>query len=159
MNKLLILSLILVKASLINAQKPIQQLVSSAGDSHYNQSYQMDWSVGEIAIKTLNESSFAINQGFHQVQIDISTLINNTDSKIMLKLFPNPTSSIINLTTNTNYNQLNINIKTLAGTIIHNESVHKNTWRFDLTNYPTGVYIIQVNNKKRILKSFKVIKN
>ena len=79
-------------------QKISPSLVSSAGASLEGwglTSLKMDFSIGEIIIDSGFSDNFIITQGFHQENISISTL--KEDFNIDVRIFPNPTTSLINI--------------------------------------------------------------
>ena len=79
-------------------QKTSPSLVSSAGASLEGwslTSLKMDFSIGEIIIDSGFSDNFIITQGFHQENISISIL--KEDFNIDIRVFPNPTTSLINI--------------------------------------------------------------
>jgi len=70
------------------------ELVSSSGETFINNSLIVDFSIGEIAIESHNASSI-ITQGFHQPSFNGTDIIQELNLNI--KIFPNPTSSVLNL--------------------------------------------------------------
>jgi len=82
----------------LGQQKTSPSLVSSAGASLEGwglTSLKMDFSIGEIIIDSGFSENFIITQGFHQENISISTL--KEDFNIDVRIFPNPTTSLINI--------------------------------------------------------------
>lgn len=144
--------------AVVNAQKPSLQLVSSAGETYQNTKYQLEWSIGEIAVETLEGESRMLTQGFHQGPLEISTLINNTDFDINMTVYPNPTSNYIHLTTESVVHNLKVNITNLNGITIYSCEIDTSPWQFDFSNYASGTYILLVITKNQTLKSFKIIK-
>lgn len=74
-----------------------------------------------------------------------------------LKVYPNPTSGIVNVEIGT-YNNFNIRIFDITGKLISSQSIVGNAHTIDLSNNSAGVYIIQVIagneviNKKLIVR-------
>lgn len=159
MNKLIIIILVLVSSFSLKAQESNLQLVSSAGDSYQNENYQLDWSIGEIAVATFSGESQILTQGFHQGSLEISTLINQTDLEISMKIYPNPTSSYIHLTTEANKQRLKVYITNLNGTTIFSGDINAIPWQFDFSGYASGTYLLMVSKENRTLKSFKIVKH
>lgn len=70
--------------------------------------------------------------------------------------FPNPTTQLLNISSNKNENQAylyNVN-----GTLLSQFSFHRNT-SLDLSNYSSGIYIIKVVQENGDVISQKIIKN
>jgi hypothetical protein len=159
MNKLFIISLIFLTPLVADAQEPIRELISSSGNSHHNHSYYLDWSVGEVAIQTLEGTSGTLSQGFHQGILEIKPLSDNSEHDVNIAVYPNPTSSIIKLATDENFdNELIIYITTLTGSKIYQGFARDNNWQFNFRNYASGTYIIQIIKNNQKIKTFKIIK-
>lgn len=159
MKKNLIILVLAVSYFSAIAQNYNLQLVSSAGDSYQNENFLIDWSVGEIAIETFQSESLILTQGFHQGSLEISTLINHSDLNISMKVYPNPTSSYIYLTTEATNEKLQVIITSLIGTTIFSGEINNSNWKFDFSNYASGTYILLISSNKQTLKSFKIIKH
>ena len=158
MKRILILLTLFIPIFSVIAQDTNLELISTAGDSYQNNSYQLDWAIGEIAVKTFSSDSQILTQGFHQGSLEISTLINHSDFDINMKIYPNPTSSYIHLNTEIITEKLSVNITSLSGTTIFSGEICTSPWQFNFSSYAAGTYILLVSNKNKPLKSFKIIK-
>ena len=43
-----------------------QSVISSSGNSNSSDDYTISWTIGELAISTINNSDITLTQGFHQ---------------------------------------------------------------------------------------------
>jgi hypothetical protein len=74
----------------------------------------------------------------------------------LFEVFPNPTTSIINIKTKMGFELDKINIYTIEGKLVHSQNTNLNT--VDLQNLPFGNYLIQVFSGDKIVTK-KIIKN
>ncbi len=73
-----------------------------------------------------------------------------------ITIYPNPTTNIA--TINLSNNQFNeINITDVNGKIVYQSSVNNSLIQIDLSNFPIGVYFVQLINEEGV-KSLKIIK-
>jgi spore coat protein CotH len=87
-----------------------------------------------------NESALSVNQ------------VNNFNSS--LKLYPNPTSNILNIS-NEEYVIESIEVINLQGQILFkSNNLNQNNMTIDLSNYSNGMYLVNINNQT----SIKIIK-
>jgi hypothetical protein len=84
-------------------------------------------------------------------EITWTTFINEQplDRKIEITCYPNPTQNYINISFNNNGSiQNSIIISDLNGKIIYHKSINAEELVLDVSKYPSGAYIISVNNRK-----------
>jgi hypothetical protein len=89
---------------------------------------------------------------------DETYYIDNLDD-ISLKIFPNPTNSYINIQIDNIFTEINgfISIYSTSGSKIFTDNINTTNKRIDLSNYPNGVYLvnISINGKET---TWKVVK-
>lgn len=79
-------------------------------------------------------------------------------SEIIIEAIPNPTEGISQIIVNHEFKEGELNIYDVNGRSLHHETLKFNMTPIDLTNFPTGVYIINI--KTDVYNgSVKVIKN
>ena len=97
-----------------------------------------------------------LDQAFLQRKIfnflNNTTGINETDLNNSIGIFPNPTTSIINISTSlTNFE---LKVFDINGQLVLND---RNRHTIDVSNFPTGLYVIRLqdlNTKSIITKKF-----
>ncbi len=103
-----------------------------------------------------------ILQGLQQ-PYEFVTLSNKdlTNISLSMDVYPNPTTNIINLIiTNYDYKDLFYEIYDINGRLIRKKSEIKNLeTSIDLSQNPTGVYILKILKNNEQIKNFKIIKN
>ncbi|MCG8327699.1 MAG: T9SS type A sorting domain-containing protein [Chitinophagales bacterium] len=76
----------------LNAQNISPVVVSSAGESYQGNLMQIDWTLGELAITSIQNSSRQITQGFHQPNYIITNIKGLPENIGYIHIYPNPTS-------------------------------------------------------------------
>jgi hypothetical protein len=143
-----------------NAQTTSPQLVSSAGDSFNNTSYQLDWSIGELATETYTGSQNTLTQGFHQGTYIVTSIDENPLLEFTITAFPNPTSDFISLKVESSkVESLQYTITDLSGRVLQTNKLLENNQQISFLNYAVGTYFITVQQNSKLVKSFKIIKN
>jgi hypothetical protein len=86
-----------------------------------------------------------------------STYLNVNDFEFSSKLsvYPNPSSDVFSINSDTNGK---IVVYDLIGKIIKSENIDLGITKLDLSNYPSGLYLIKVTNDKNETKTMKLIK-
>jgi len=147
MKQLLLLSF-LIAGITANSQSVIQS-VNSGSVISTNGSV----SVGEIVVVPQNETQSSSGIiGILTQTLEVKEL--NLTEKI--KVYPNPTTSIIYFQTETNLADEKISIHNLSGQLVSEKRITDGN-ALDLSELSTGVYLIQFSNKN--INSFKIIKH
>jgi hypothetical protein len=75
--------------------------------------------------------------------------INETLPEIDFGLFPNPTSSVINIQLDNNiYRNNSMRIYNLLGELLETKRISTSRTVLDVSNYPKGVYLININSEQ-----------
>lgn len=86
-----------------------------------------------------------------------STILNNnTFNSNSLVIYPNPTNGILNLNVN---ETLNVEIFDLLGKSILTKKIENGLQSINISNYPSGIYILKTTNNSGLSNTFKIIKN
>ncbi len=93
------------------------------------------------------------------VKIKQPTLSNEKFLSAKINLFPNPTSSQINLSFENNLENANVKIVSILGqTVFEKQNLSGNDFSFDVSNLSNGMYLIELQNGSEVHKT-KFIKN
>lgn len=164
MGKLIFISLIFV--SIISfAQTSIErQLVGSAGSTQTATNLTMTYSVGEPIISTQELSgSITINQGFQQTK-DIATEIEENYFVVDYKAYPNPVVNNLYISLSTDKNStLNISLVDMQGKVLQNRQINTlensaEITEFDMSNYESGSYFVNISTQNSKGESIKIVK-
>ena len=143
------------------AQNPSPEIISSSGETFIN-NVQLDWTLGESAITTIQNSSLQLTQGFHQPSFTITNL-NELPKEIgEIKVFPNPTSDRIEMEFFFEENRkikiqlINANSKLIWSTEINGSRIEQVK---DIANLPNGNYFLNcLIDENQYSKTFKIQK-
>ena len=124
------------------------ELVSNSGGSFSSGGYNIDFSVGEIAIEQLGYG-IIFTQGFHQGNLSIETNILELD--FISKIYPNPTQSLFTIEFDSPQN-VTVFLSDQNGKLIFKEEIkNQSIESFNISNLAQGNYqffIVGNNNKK-----------
>jgi len=158
MKKLFFLVILIVATSLAYSQTASPELVSSAGDSYSNSTYQLSWSLGECVTATHGAGSYIITQGLHQDNY-VVTAVEDLATDIKMSVYPNPTNNFIYLkTVDTKVHDLQYTVTDFTGKVLQMGKFSSDIEQLDFSNYATGNYLIVISKNKQLIKSFKIIK-
>ena len=118
------------------------------------------YSIGQVAYTYQTGTNGDINQGVQQA-LEIYTVgINEEPTNISLKAFPNPTSDFLSLQFEDYTNeQVDYKIFDLNGKMISSARINGSHTQIDLTSLVKGTYLIEIIEKSKKNKTFKIIKN
>ena len=112
-------------------------------------------STAVLTISTELSTAFT-NTCFGGYVVSVDELEN---SKNDIRIYPNPTSSVINVTAlepSLSFGN-KIDVLAITGELIFSENLNKKITSIDLSQYPTGVYILNISSNNST-QSYKVIK-
>ncbi len=81
----------------INAQSSTPEVISTTGGTYQGNTVQIDWTLGELAVTAIQNSSSQITQGFHQPKYIITSTSELPKEIGQISVFPNPTSDRIEM--------------------------------------------------------------
>jgi len=152
-------SLLLVLSNIAVSQTAKPDLVNTTGDSFSNDTYQLDWSVGETMISTYSTEIYILTQGFHQ-NVYLITSIEDFDKNIIMEVYPNPTSDYITLKVDgTLSGLLSYTMMDISGKPIKNGEIHDNEELYNMVDFANGVYLLNIIRNNKVIKSYRIIKN
>ncbi len=151
--------------SLLNlqAQELSPQVLTTAGDSYMGSAIQLDWTLGELAITTIETPNQKISQGFHQAYFFTTLQVEDLPTAVgTIKVSPNPTSDWIELQMSFNEKQrIQLLLIDLSGKTIWSEKLigQELNKKYSLKGFASGNYylIFQFAGNK-YSKSFQINK-
>lgn len=158
-QRILPLLFLFLAAVPLSSQSISQYVISNAGAYAEDSAFgNLHWSVGEIAVEQLENTSI-LSQGFHQTYFDLlSTAIwEYPEINLDLKIFPNPTSGWLNLETSYMEPLQLVITNVLGQTMTQQHNFSLNT-QLDISHLPSGMYLLTILEKGRLIKSFKIQK-
>jgi hypothetical protein len=169
MKRRLLISFLLVKMiflldQMLYAQSIMPQSLNSAGASMSQSNGSISFTLGEVLILTQRDSlGNTLSSGFSSDGILTTSIVKDTDINILnVKVFPNPTSDIVNVEIiYSSIDKLIIEITDIKGRNIYIDNcvTTEKAIRVNTFNYPPGTYIMllkDINNN--VLGSYTIIK-
>lgn len=99
----------------------------------------------------LNEYSTWQQMSFTTQNIGINTA---NDSNTIIDIYPNPTTGIVEVSLPQEFENQEVQLYDLQGTLLQTKVLHGGVATFDLSSYPNGVYIIKVGETScRVVKT------
>jgi hypothetical protein len=149
MNKFLIFITFLTFPVIISAQnqtiKP--EVISSAGSRFQGNTMIIDWTLGEIAISTLQGNSVIISQGFHQPKLIVTRADDPEEINGEISVYPNPTSDKVSVRMNLRkFTAVSLRLFNSEGKIIADRKIHGMNIleTISLGTLPNGNYILNL---------------
>jgi len=140
------------------AQSLSPLIISSAGNSLTNGSNQLDWTLGESTTYTLSGVTIVLTQGFHQSNLNI-TSVDNFDDSFGLTIFPNPAIDHLQIQfEKASENNLIELYSTEGKLLLTQESKYTRLCQIDMSKYDIGTYLIKIHNKNTKGKSYRIVK-
>jgi hypothetical protein len=132
-------------SSYATAQTFSPEVISTSGASMSNGTTTLDWTLGEPATATLDNSSNLLSQGFHQPSIVVTSIADAaTLNEVMV--FPNPTIDVVQIQFTTNQKSTLVELYSLEGKLLERQSVISLTVEMNMSTYPAGTYFLRINN-------------
>ena len=137
-----ILLLLLYSPIFIFGQVTSPTLITNSGGTFSNSSVIMDFSIGELAVQTLQNNEI-LTQGFHQGDLKVTTAIFNLGIKT--KIYPNPTTKFIIIELEKNVNA-DILVYDINGKIVIEDKLNdENQKQLDFSFLKQGNYLLHIN--------------
>lgn len=141
------------------------QAISAAGDYYTGAWGSLSVNIGgEPVIETLSDATHYFTQGFEQPKFKGTGIISTPANAPEIKLFPNPTNDIVNLSyTLSNSGKIAYRLFDMAGRELsgtsHATQQGQQTEQLDLSSLSQGLYMLNiVFEATETTKSFSVVK-
>ena len=117
------------------------------------------YTVGETVVATVQNGSAVLTQGFHQPQF-VTTAVQEAFSPGMVEVFPNPTTSIVQVKLHEiGLENIVIALRDAAGRSIAISKTDTDLWQADLSAVASGCYWLTVTDTKTKQSNlFKILK-
>lgn len=93
--------------------------------------------------------------------IIVPTSIDEEDNQLTIRAYPNPTSDVLTLELpdDETINRLKIKVSTITGKTMFSQYYSRSKFSIDLSNYPDGIYLIEIQSESGKLNHLKIIKH
>jgi len=137
-----------------------QQAVVSAGGIGKSGNLTVNWSIGEVMTETYVNASIKLTQGVQQPQITVKQGETATPEMRALQIsaYPNPAKDVVILSiAELGENQLTLKIFEPNGKLLRIEQITENETRISVADFATGMYLLQITDKKNNVQTFKIV--
>ena len=133
-----------------------QEVTSTQGDSYSNTSGKIDFTIGEVITNTGTDGINDLTQGFHQTNWNFVSIEDHVPSYEAI-IFPNPTSEILTIKTNT-FENVNYSLYDAQGKCVIQDKLSSAQTPIQVSHLAPGAYTLTLNNHTQNLKTFQLIK-
>ena len=160
MKKFIIFTILLCVAGIVAAQSAIVPVGGDASSS----SGSVNYTVGQIAVQTAANSSGSISvaEGVQQpYEIQAVGVDDYPQITLNAVVYPNPTENLAQLKLNgfeIPSDGLRATIYDSRGKLLQVIPVTDDLTSFQIGQYATGTYYLELRDGKRVLKTFKVVR-
>ena len=165
MKKIFIIFFLAFSAMLAQGQILSPTVVASAGDFLDNGTVSLSFTVGELAVTTLQAGSTILTQGFQQpFELDVSNVVVDKPVNWSVKTYPNPVDDYLHVRfTLKNPGDFTMVIMDITGKKVFSKKYEQiqsgEVKEIDMTKYAPGIYLIAVTSKdQKIRKLYKIRK-
>ena len=153
----LIYTLFAVGLSLcLSAQSVTPSVLASSGGSGEAGGMELDWTLGELAVASLNNGGQLLTQGFHQPLLNS---VGTFDGKpeIGMQVFPNPTAGFLTISYEKDLKLL-ARLYAINGAQITEHTLTSGDNTLPLGDLPDGSYVLGVYEDGVLIKTFTIEK-
>ena len=146
---------------LISSYLSSQQTVTTSGGDIESDQVSLSYTIGQLKVNTIEKvDSSILELDFIQgVQYAFDVFDCRDYNNIEISAFPNPTSSIVNISMEKLTDKLRIIVFDVAGRELYDYSFIENKFSIDFSSYSEGIYILGFYNFCGLFRSFKVAVN
>jgi len=121
------------------------------------------YSVGQIVYTTNAGITGSVAQGVQQpYEISITAGLLETDIKLILSAYPNPTTNYLILeigaSTSLSNQSMSYQLFDISGKLLESNSIVENTTTIKMEQLMRATYFLKVSNDNKEVKTFKIIK-
>ncbi len=147
--------LCIASSTTVMSQKIDRQVISPAGENYETANGSLVFTMGELTVETFKRD-VQLTQGFHQEWAVITSISSASADPLDVRVYPNPTIGILNIESES---EVQIFLYDLSGRLKIKTSQPLGSGQIDLSDFPAGIYVLEVSDKtsrKKVLKIEKV---
>jgi len=136
-----------------------QEVVATAGGSGATTAVTVTWTIGETITESIVGSNVTLTQGFNQGDIIITAVRDAEVNGLVLKLFPNPASDIVNITAETEgTDNLKFALFDIFGRKIREDKLVLPESQIPVSDIKPGIYFLKIYAGNRETGIYRIIK-
>lgn len=142
------------------------EIISPAGGINLTSSGTLEWTLGELAVATVNTPASMYTQGYNQPllsqRLNGVSMAAPQSAQYNIAVFPNPATSQLTIHVDSKIDsKLSIQLLDMNGKLLFNEisgSMNEDNI-LDLTKYTAGLYLLRISDSAGIpIEAFKISK-
>lgn len=138
-----------------------QEVIASAGGYSVTSGISLSWTLGETIIPTFKsaDNSIILTHGFQQ-QLIVTSVEENLEIPVSVKVFPNPASEILNIRFDEPVDgELRIYLINSEGRLVKTDFIEAVTTekQLNMQDLPAGMYYLRLT-KGKVSNVYKVVK-
>lgn len=136
-----------------------QEVIASAGGYDTNGGLSISWTLGETIIPTFTNGDLVLTHGFQQ-QLLVTTVEENLEELVHVKVFPNPASDNVNIKFESPVEgEISLTIIDAQGRLIKTDFIEPAMLekQINLQDLPAGIYYLRLT-KGKLVNVYKVVK-
>jgi hypothetical protein len=138
-----------------------QQGVNATGGNASGSGGSVSYSVGQVTYETNTGTNFSVAEGVQQ-PYEISEITGLEEVKgitLSVTAYPNPTTDYLTLSINEfDFTNLSYQLYNLNGNLLQNEKITGKQTSISMSNLVAATYFVKVIQRKKEMKTFKIIK-
>jgi hypothetical protein len=151
----------------LRAQSIERWVIGAAGGTWYNgTNFEIDYTVGELAVTTISNTNNTLTQGFQQPKEPLSwvSVQEYSDNPAQIILYPNPVVDQLNISIqNAQTGKYRVMVFDMLGQLLADETTSAGfdgTARLNMgfEPYPTGNYFVRILHEQKIIQTGKIVK-
>jgi hypothetical protein len=140
-------------------QSASPQVFATAGDEFISPDISMSWTLGETMTESLSNTNSTLTQGFNQTKLVITAIGTLVELQYVIVAYPNPTSDFVFLKTDSkNLKNLEYVLYESTGSMLLRKTISSTIESIDFRGLAAGVYLLEVLENQKLVKTFKIIK-
>ncbi len=166
MKKALLIFLGVGLLSIACAQQTYLSVIAPAGNADQLNGVVMEWTMGEMAIMSLETIEGYMTQGFHQPMLSVQAMKVPqlvTEKEITMNVRPNPVTTRLTINLESELpGSAFLYLSDMKGMILKTEKINQGTGdlQWDMADFSAGIYLLSLRSEKgELIKSFKIVKN
>jgi len=154
MKKIYLLAIsTLIFSGALRAQSLTPTVIASAGDFLTNGTLSLSFTLGEVAVTTLQATNLILTQGFQQpFELDVANAVESKPVNWSVKAYPNPVTDILKIrftlkkTDDYILQLLDVTGKKLLIKELNRVATGE-TYEVDMSGYAPGIYLLNITSK------------
>jgi len=137
---------LLLSASIAQGQSIERDVIASGGDYFVSPALSLSWTIGEPVVETISNQYMVLTQGFQQGDKFTVTTVKDPLAELFdIKVFPNPTVDILNISINSQKDEIIIvQLYSMTGEKVLTEKTQDKNIRLNLSDLAAANYLLSL---------------